>query len=415
MLPVVVNGRLILVPLDAGTVAVAGGLRALLAELATTDGSEPDAGDLGLEWSPTLQGTLFVVGELWRSELERWSVLAPSAWVPSAFDGPTREWLLNRQGEAVFQRSTRRVGRGDVEALWAMCDAFADADHRLGGGYARSTLVYYVNQVVFPLLQGGYSGTVGRDLMSAAARLCDLCAFMNFDSGRHGLAQRYFIQALRLAQLGGNRALGAHILADMSMQAHYLRDAEQALALADAGYRTGLNCGSLSTTARCAVLQGRAYALHGDRRACANARAVAERSLERAVPADEPAWIRFFTAEQLSAEILYMASDLDHHDEVQRLAPIVLTESLGMERRRVLCAVTVAASYLPSEGNSCSDVDRACEVLGEVLPSLDSLSSARSLDRINVVRRKLTAHAERPSVQELENRFRCTVAVAHEG
>ena len=207
--------------------------------------------------------------------------------------------------------------------------------------------------------------------------------------------------------------MGAHILADMSMQAHYLGDAEQALALADAGYRTGLNGGSPSAAARCAALQGRAHALRGDRRACVQTCAVAEKTLDQAVPADEPAWIRFFTAEQLSAEMLYMASDLDRHDEVQRLAPIVLTSSPGMERRRV-CTTALAASYVASEGNSCNDVDRACEVLGEVLPSLNSLSSARSLDRLNVVRRALASHAGRPSVQELEDRLRFTVVVARE-
>ncbi len=416
MLPVVVNGRLVFVPIDVETVARSG-LSTLLDELATPGDGEPksSAGDLGLGWSPTLQGTVAVVGELWQSELERWSALPSAAWVASAFVGPTREWLLNRQDGVVLHRSARRVGRSDIDALWAMCGAFAEADHRLGGGYVRSTLMHYVNEVALPLLQGGYGGTVGQELMAATARLCDLCAFMSFDSGRQGLAQRYFIQALRLAQAGGNRALGAHILADMSMQAHYLGDAEQALALADAGYRTGLNRGSPSTAARCAALQGRPHALRGGRRACVQTCAVADTTLDRAVPAEEPAWIRFFTAEQLSAEMLYMASDLDRHDEVQRLAPIVLTASAGMERRRVLCTTALAASYLSSEGNSCGDVDRACEVLGEVLPSLNSLSSARSLDRLNVVRRALAAHAGRPNVQELEDRFRLTAAVAREG
>lgn len=83
-------------------------------------------------------------------------------------------------------------------------------------------MTHYVNQVVLPLLHGSYDNTIGRQLMAAAARLCGLCAFMSFDCGQQGLAQRYFIQALRLAQAGGNRALGAHILADMSMQAHHV-------------------------------------------------------------------------------------------------------------------------------------------------------------------------------------------------
>jgi len=70
---------------------------------------------------------------------------------------------------------------------------------------------------VLPLLHGSHDDTIGRELMAATARLCDLCGYMSFDSGRQGLAQRYFIQALRLAQASGDRALGAHILTDMAM------------------------------------------------------------------------------------------------------------------------------------------------------------------------------------------------------
>lgn len=171
----------------------------------------------------------------------------------------------------------------------------------------------------------------------------------------------------------------------------------------------------MSGDARCAALQGRAHALRGDRRACAEASAVAERALDRAVPADEPAWIQFFTADQLSAEMLYMASDLGRHGDVQQIASRVLTCPGGMQRRRVLCTTTLAMSYLPARDNSGSDVDRAATLLTEVILSLGSLSSARSLDRLNSARRALAAHAERPSVQELEDRFRTTVAVARAG
>lgn len=358
---------------------------------ASSDG--PDAGELGLAWSATPETTVEVVAELWRADLNRRSVLASAAWVASAFALPTREWLLNRKEEVLHSQSGRSVGQRDVDALWAMCSAFTDADHRLGGGYARSTLLHYINQVVLPLLHGSYDGIIGRELMAATARLCDLCAFMSFDSGRQGLAQRYFIQALRLAQASGNRALGAHILTDMSMQAHYLGDASQALDLADAGLSTALDCGSPSTVARCAALQGRAHSLRGDRRACSEACTVAERAMDRAMPADEPGWIQFFTPEQLTAEMLYMAGELGRHEDVQRLAPAVLASSAGMERRHVLCATALASSYLPSQGNSRSDIDRACDLLGQVIPSLGSLSSARSLERVNSVRRALAAHA----------------------
>lgn len=292
-----------------------------------------------------------------------------------------------------------------------MGGAFTDADLRLGGGYARSTLLHYLNQVVLPLLRGGYDDALGRDLMAATAWLCHLYAFMNFDSGRQCLAQRYFIQALRLAQASGNARRDPHILAGMSMQAHYLGDARQAGGLAEAGLTTALDCGSPSTAARCAALLGRAHALSGDRRACAQACALAERALDRAVPADEPVWIQFFTAEQLTAEMVYMATDLGQYREAQRLAPGALGSSTRMERRRVMCTTTLASSYLPKQGNMASDIDRACELLGQVIPSLSSLSSARTVERINSVRRELRPYAALSTVQDIEDQFQSHIKV----
>ncbi|MGH3905719.1 MAG: hypothetical protein ACRDTE_16275, partial [Pseudonocardiaceae bacterium] len=337
--------------------------------------------DLGLVWSASTAATVTVVGKLWRADMERRSVLLSAAWVASAFAEPIREWLLNRHDEVLQERPGRAVGQSDVDALWAMGEAFTDADQRLGGGYARDTLMHYVNQVVLPLLHGSYRDAIGRELMAATARLRSVCAHMSFDSGRQGLAQRYFIQALRLAQASGNRALGAHILSNMSDQAHHLGNATQALELATAGYRTAVDCGSPSTAARCAAVQGEAHALGGDQQACAQACTIAERTLDRAIPTGERPWMPVFTAAQMTTRRLFMARDLGRTGDVQRIAPAALASSGGMARRHVLCTTELAASYLPAAGNPHSDVDRACELLGQVLPSLRSLYSTRSLER----------------------------------
>ncbi|MGH8575197.1 MAG: hypothetical protein ACREX8_21895, partial [Gammaproteobacteria bacterium] len=274
-------------------------------------------------------------------------------------------------------------------------------------GYARSTLLHYVNQVVLPLLQGSYDDAIGRELMAATARLCDLCGYMSWDSGKQGLAQRYFIQALRLAQASGDRALGAHILVDMAQQAHSLGDASQALNLAS----TGLDYGSPLTAARCAAWQGRVHALRGDQRACMQACSIAQRALDRAAPSGERLWFKFFTAEHMSYEMLRMASDLGRHDDVQRLAPEVLdsASSGGLARRRVLGTTALARSYLPSQDNPHSDIDRVCDLLSQVIPLLGSLRSTHSLEQVTSVRRALAPHAGRPSVQAVEERFRSTI------
>jgi transcriptional regulator with XRE-family HTH domain len=376
---------------------------------APASAGESFPGDLGLAWPATPEATVKVVGELWRANLDRRSILASAAWVASAFAGPTREWLLNRQDEVVQGWAGRHVGQDDIDALREMCATFTDVDQRLGGGYARSTLLHYVNQVVLPLLQGSYDDAIGRELMAATARLCDLCGYMSWDFGKQGLAQRYFIQALRLAQASGDRALGAHTLVDMATQAHSLGDATQALDLASAG----LDYGSPLTEARCAAWQGRAHALRGDQRACAQACSTAERALDRAAPADERVWFKIFTADHMTHEMLHMASDLGRPDDVQRLAPGVLASASagGMARRRVLGTTALASSYLLSQGNAHSDIDRACDLLGQVIPLLGSLHSTHSLEQVNSVRRALAPHAGRSSVQEVEERFRSALPV----
>src|SRR5262249_53152286 len=158
---------------------------------------------------------------------------------------------------------------------------------------------------------------------------------MAFDSGAQGLAQRYYIQALRLAQASRDRALGAHVLADMAMQAHYVGHPAEAVSLARAGQRAALESGSYSSVARCAAMEARGHALARNGASCAGAMTRAEHALDRVQRDEEPFWIRFFTAEQLQAEFAYAAADLGQPRDVETFARPVLEATGEMERRRV--------------------------------------------------------------------------------
>lgn len=366
-------------------------------EQATDDG--PTSADLGLQWSPTTASTVDTAIELWKADMRRRTVITGAAWAMASCS-PAQRWLQDPDDVDVSHVGRRRVGQADIDTMWTMCSAFAATDHHLGGGYARSTLVQFLDEVVGPLLDGTYDDATGRQLFAAAGRLANICGFMSFDSGRHGLAQRYFVQALRLAKASGNRALGAHILADMSMPALHLGRASEAIALAEAGSRTARGCGAPSIAARCHALEARAYAASGDARVCHKKMRAAESALERAHPSDEPVWNQFFTERQLSAEFMYASSALGELGLVRRLAPEVARDSSGMERRRVLVGATIAASYVDD------DVDHACTILRETLPAATGLTSTRGLDAINAVRRQLAKHSDRPAVQQVEANFR---------
>jgi hypothetical protein len=76
-----------------------------------------------------------------------------------------------------------------------------------------------------------------------------------------------------------------------------------------------------------------------------------------------------------------------------------------MQRREVLAASTLAASYLPTARNHRSarvDVDMACKVLTDALPSAAGLTSARGLASINAVRRQLVPFRSTPAVRQVE-------------
>jgi transcriptional regulator with XRE-family HTH domain len=376
--------------------------------LEAADGSDDLAAE-SLRWVDDVAAAVRLSCRMWGAEVDRRAELASAALAAGAFATPLASWSRG-EPDGLPTGGARRVGQGEVDALWAMCGSLADADHRLGGGYARSTLMHYLDAVVRPLLLDAvFDEQVGRGLLGAAARLCDLCAFMSFDSAEQGLAQRYFVQALRLARASGDQALGGHILGDMSMQVHHLGDASRALELAEAGYRAGRAAGSPSTAARCAVLAGRAHALRGDHAAAARSRLLAEQRLDATAAGPEPRWIRFFTPAQLAVESQYIASDLGDHREVRRIAETLGTPAREMQRRRVLSAATLADAHLhPAD----TDVERACAVLTDVLPAMPALTSVRARDRVAGVRRKLAQHASRPSVREFEQRHEQLALVA---
>jgi hypothetical protein len=362
-------------------------------------------GALTLAWGSTPAEVARIVTGLWKADMRRRDVIA-SVWAAAALSEPLGRWLLDPVDHDVAGTGGRHVGRADVDAVWSMCTAFADADRRLGGGHARRTLVCYADDAVAHLLTGRYTEQIGRELFAAVARLCDIAGFMCFDSDDHGLGQKYFITALRMAKTSGDQALGAHILTDMSMQAQHQRHAHEAVALADAGVAAAARSGSTSALARCHAVQARALAMRGDANDSDHALNQAEKALDRAVPRSEPFWITFFTPQQLAAEAMYTASELRRSSLVRRHAADALSAADGMQRRHVMATATLAASYLPATDTPTAgvtaDVEQACDVLRGVLPVIGSLASARALSLVGTVRSQLRAYPQVPAVQELE-------------
>jgi hypothetical protein len=178
--------------------------------------------DAGFEFAPDWRSGVEIATGLWRSNVQRRGPLRDAAFSVGAFVSPAMRWLTSPLDEQPVGDGDRLVGPPDVDTIRQFTATFRSLDNNYGGGHVHPTVVRFLDAEVAPLLHHGrFNASVGAALLSAAAEMTQLAAWTAYDCGMHGLAQRYMIQALRLAHAAADRALGAEILAAMSHQAAY--------------------------------------------------------------------------------------------------------------------------------------------------------------------------------------------------
>ncbi|MCA1703831.1 MAG: transcriptional regulator, partial [Actinobacteria bacterium] len=236
--------------------------------------------ELGLRYSESITATVVAVAELGRYDVRRRGFLRDGAFLAVAAVAPSRDWLLAVL-EATESRPRSRIGMAQVNVIRETFAAFQEADVMRGGGHARQALADYLTSRVLPLLHDADpQSDVGTALFTAASEQTYLLGWMAFDDGKQALAQRYLIQALRLAQESGDTALGAHVLAGMADQARMLGHPREALQLATTGRHGLIRVFNPACSADLWALQARAHATLGEEKKAAHAVVESERAFE---------------------------------------------------------------------------------------------------------------------------------------
>ncbi|MFF7456221.1 regulator [Kitasatospora sp. NPDC008115] len=301
------------------------------------------------------------------------------------------------------QRPALRVGRGDIAAIRAVGDLFRALDHAYGGGHARQALVRYLESEAEPMLRGRYGEQIGRALFGAVADLTRLAGWTSFDIAAHGLAQRYFVQALRLSQAAGDRALGGYVLVTMSQQAVHLghgREAVQLARVAQQGVGTAV---PPTVQALLHAAEARGHGLLGDVRSCTTALVRAERALAAVRTGDElPSWARFFDEAQLSDEFAHCYRDLQQwRTAAQHAEKSLRLRSPAYARSRIFCRLVLATARL-----GMGDLDEACGMATDALRAAGEMRSARSLEYVRDFHRRLTPYRGSPVARAFEETAR---------
>ncbi|MBF6574107.1 helix-turn-helix domain-containing protein [Nocardia farcinica] len=132
----------------------------------------------------------------------------------------------------------RRIGMADVKAAQAVTDAFVHLDEVSGGGIGRTTLAEYLATDVAAMLRGRFADDATRSAaISTAAELAYCAGFKAHDVGEDGIAQRYYLAALRLAEQSGTPGHDAFVLRILALQSSDVRERRWSVALAEEALR----------------------------------------------------------------------------------------------------------------------------------------------------------------------------------
>ncbi|KWW98113.1 hypothetical protein TH66_22865 [Carbonactinospora thermoautotrophica] len=350
--------------------------------------------DHGMDAPWTLAGTVRIVEDwLLGGLMDRREFLAISG---SALTTAGWDYLGLEPTRLAAALGGDTVGDTLTRQIETMIPSLRDADHRRGG-LAGLPYVHAQFLAVGALLrEGGHSDGITRRLLVALGELGDLAGYMAFDAGRHGLAQRYWLTALRAAREAGDQPLAASILGNLSYQATWREDGQDAVSLGEAAVLASTSA-TASVRAAATSRLASAYAANGQlsefRRAAAQAREI----LENRRPAHDPGWAEFVSPDYLQAQSAYSLIQLGRARLTQddrAGARKLLTEGetrLASDRRNdayrrsdLLRNTWLALGY-----TARGDLERSCSAGRVALQGLAHVRSARCVELLRALRGEL--------------------------
>ncbi|MFH8367006.1 transcriptional regulator [Streptomyces sp. NPDC018031] len=321
---------------------------------------------------------------LWRSdEQQRPHVVTAPAVTGTRAVIPVWEWENPPEDGDVSRSGPTRVGRADIAMLRAARAHYEQMYRKAGGVATRARVVGFLNAEAAPLLRGSYTDATGRQLHRATGGLVSVAGICAYDSDAHGLAQRYFHQALRLAKASKDRGLGAYVIALLVNQSLYLKEYRQAVAFAESALRAAGVGITPALAADLYAMQAKAYARLGDGTSALDCIRRAEAAAERISRGQEPeetGYVQPGLVNVQVAEALLSLGDLRAAREHAATAVGAPAHDRGrVHRLAMLTHIELRQG----------DADRAVATAVEMTERARGMESRRLRDRLRAVREHL--------------------------
>lgn len=369
----------------------------------------------GLDFPRGLPEVITAATEYWSVVDRRDFLMAASTagLSTAAWTTPLRRWLTQpADPHAAHDASSRQVGLSDVADLLAFADNARRWDRRLGGGHWRSsTILDCLRLRAEPLLRGRYSDQTGQALFTAAAQVVHVAGWTAFDAGHHTVAQRHYIQALRMARAAGDLPLGGYILTCAALQATLRGHHDDAIDMCQGAYERVKHIATPRTLAFYRLIEARAHGHAQDARAASRALAASVTLLDRAADnaTDDPPWIDFCTPNRFANDAIEIHRDLRMPSQAMRWSAQTPMPADTFTRVHGLRLVTLAGTYLLGP---YPDLEAAIDHGSRGVDVLTQVSSARAIDYAKDLVHRLRPWRSEPAVIHLTHRILTELSAA---
>jgi tetratricopeptide (TPR) repeat protein len=330
------------------------------------------------------------------ADMDNRAEVSQATWLPGTAPGVITGYLFSSPAWRDQGPSLVIAPSGAAARIREVASHLMDIDFKFGGGYVRRMLLFYFQSEIVPLLREPQPEAVRREIFGAAAEVAQLLGWSAYDAGRHGAAQRYFLQGLRLASEAGDPVLGGRLLSNLSHQANYLGRYDEALQFARAAQASAGGRASDTVTAMFLAMEARALASSGDARMCAKALHLAEKAFARRDSSRDPQWIGYFDELELAGEAAHCFRELGQARETQLFAARAIDPVATPARTRAFISMVTAAGAFRA-GN----LDEALSHASDAVTLTSTLQSSRYVRYLTDFQASvIEKHSANPAVRQ---------------
>lgn len=307
------------------------------------------------------------------------------------------EWLVVEPPQLTDVRAGRRIGEGLVGKVERRIAELRRIDDFVAGGDLHGLVEQELRATTTLLHEASYTEEVGLRLLLAIGELCQLAGWVVADAGHYARAAHFYCVGVKAAHAADDDGLAGNLISTLAYQVANVGNPREAVLLAQSADSGGRR----TTPAVRALFKERlawAYAKAGERRPAEHTLAAVETAYDQRVPEREPEWVYWLDEDEITVMAGRCHVELGLADRAVPLLSGVLAH-YDERRTRELALYT---SWLAEAHVQLGTVEEAVAAASRTVELTSRIASARSDDRVRVLRRRLAPFRSVPVVADFE-------------